>query len=64
MKVCSKCNRNYDASEYNDFSVCLDDGADMIVVLVLSPETLERMKTQSGDGYTKPFSLGENQSKF
>ncbi|MBX7175018.1 MAG: hypothetical protein K1X72_28835 [Pyrinomonadaceae bacterium] len=63
MKVCSKCNRNYDASEYNNLSVCLDDGADLIMLLVLSPETLERMKTQSGNGYAKPIPLGKNRGK-
>ena len=54
MKVCSKCNRNYDASEYNNLSVCLDDGADLIMVLVLSPKTIENMKTPKGEGYWTP----------
>lgn len=63
MKVCSKCNRNYDASEYNNMSVCLDDGAELIMVLALSPETLERMKTQSGEGYAKPIPISENRRK-
>ncbi len=54
MKVCSKCSRNYDDSEYNNLSVCLDDGADLIMVLVLSPETIENMKTPKGEGYWTP----------
>lgn len=54
MKVCSKCNRNYDDSAYDSLSVCLDDGADLIMVLVLSPETIENMKTPKGEGYWTP----------
>lgn len=62
MKKCPKCNRNYDGFDFNDLSVCLNDGEDLVMVLVLNPETVERMKTQGSEGYWNPPNYGSRKS--
>lgn len=59
MKKCPKCNRNYDGFDFNNLSVCPDDGKDLVMVLILNPETVEQMKTQGGEGYWNPSNYGE-----